>query len=60
MKPISVKEIVEATNGKLIAGRSEDTVTVITTDSRVIPENALFVPIVGERMDGHDFLTKAV
>ena len=60
MKPISVQEIVEATNGKLIAGRSEDTVTVITTDSRVIPENALFVPIVGERMDGHDFLMKAV
>ncbi|MBU8907114.1 UDP-N-acetylmuramoyl-tripeptide--D-alanyl-D-alanine ligase [Desertibacillus haloalkaliphilus] len=32
----------------------------VTIDSRVSLENGLFVPIVGERFDGHDFLEDAI
>ena len=56
MKDLTIKEIVEATAGTLVSGVLSDTVRVLSTDSRNIPENCLFVPIVGERMDGHDFL----
>lgn len=32
----------------------------IMTDSRTKQNNALFVPIVGERFDGHDFINEAI
>ena len=60
MKDLKISEILEYTEGTLVSGCPEDTVNTISTDSRVIPENCLFVPIVGERMDGHDFLGGAL
>lgn len=35
-------------------------VTEVSTDSRSIPAGALFVPLVGERFDGHDYLDAAL
>lgn len=32
----------------------------ITTDSRAVPPGSLFVPLVGERFDGHDYLDTAL
>ena len=32
----------------------------VTTDSRQIPPEALFLPIKGERFDAHDFIGKAI
>src|SRR5690606_22335605 len=32
----------------------------VTTDSRLQQSNALFVPIVGDLFDGHDFLEQAI
>ncbi|WP_059104702.1 UDP-N-acetylmuramoyl-tripeptide--D-alanyl-D-alanine ligase [Shouchella shacheensis] len=32
----------------------------VSTDTRTLAANALFVPLVGERFDGHTFLQKAV
>ena len=32
----------------------------VSTDSRTLPPGALFVPICGERYDGHDFIAAAV
>jgi len=34
--------------------------TAVSTDSRTMPEGALFVPIKGEKFDGHDFIPKAI
>lgn len=34
--------------------------TTVSTDSRSLTEGALFVPIRGERFDGHDFIPAAV
>ncbi|HEX7056039.1 MAG TPA: UDP-N-acetylmuramoyl-tripeptide--D-alanyl-D-alanine ligase [Bacilli bacterium] len=31
----------------------------VTTDSRSVAEGNLFVPIIGDRFDGHDFVTQA-
>lgn len=54
------KEICFAVNGELIeAGNSNNTViNAVSTDTRTVEEGALFVAIVGERFDAHDFAIK--
>jgi UDP-N-acetylmuramoyl-tripeptide--D-alanyl-D-alanine ligase len=34
--------------------------TAVSTDSRTLPEGALFVPIRGKNFDGHDFIPSAI
>lgn len=52
--------ILEAVNGKLLqAGNMETNVTSITIDSRDTAEGDLFIPLAGERTDGHRFIQDA-
>lgn len=54
---LTLKEIAESTGGIL---RGADTViNSISRDSRDIGENCLYVPLKGERFDGHDFIEMA-
>jgi len=53
-------EIVAATRGLLAQGRREDAFVGVSTDSRTCQAGELFVPLKGERHDGHDYLPKAV
>ena len=59
MTPCTVREICDAVGGTLLQS-SEVSVTRVSTDSRSIPEGALFVPLVGERFDGHTYIGKAL
>ncbi len=43
-------------NAVTLFGRAETTITGICTDSRHIKTGDLFIAIVGESMDGHDFI----
>ncbi len=52
---LKIDEIVKATKGKIIS-KSSDEVTKIVTDSRLTDEKSLFVPLLGENFDAHDFL----
>jgi UDP-N-acetylmuramoyl-tripeptide--D-alanyl-D-alanine ligase len=56
MQELRCEEIIEATNGELISGNINTIFAGISTDSRKIKSRDLFVPIVGERFDGHDFI----
>jgi UDP-N-acetylmuramoyl-tripeptide--D-alanyl-D-alanine ligase len=56
MQALWCEEIIKATNGELISGDVNINFTGISTDSRKIKSGDLFVPIVGERFDGHDFI----
>lgn len=51
-------EVASATGGRLVG----DDVTIVgaSSDSRSIEPGQLFVPIVGERVDGHDFIDPAM
>jgi UDP-N-acetylmuramoyl-tripeptide--D-alanyl-D-alanine ligase len=51
----TVKEIAEATGGK-VSGSMERRVSGVSTDSRTATPGQLFVPLRGERFDGHDYL----
>lgn len=41
--------------GGTVVGDETTQITGISTDSRSIPAGSLFIPIRGERFDGHDF-----
>jgi UDP-N-acetylmuramoyl-tripeptide--D-alanyl-D-alanine ligase len=53
----TIREIAEATGGKVI-GSFEREVSGVSTDSRTATAGQLFVPLKGERFDGHDYLAQ--
>lgn len=55
----TVAEIARATGGEII-GEAAGEVTGVSTDSRKIASGELFVPLRGERFDGHDFIGAVV
>ena len=62
MEPMTIRELLEAVNGRLL-GEFNDvnrTVSRVETDSRTIHEGSLFIPLVGERFDGHAYINAAL
>jgi len=49
-------ELVEAVHGELLWGSAEQVFVGVTTDSRKVAKNNLFIPLVGEKFDGHDYI----
>ncbi|WP_457574201.1 UDP-N-acetylmuramoyl-L-alanyl-D-glutamate--2,6-diaminopimelate ligase [Desulfolithobacter sp.] len=45
---------------EVLADRSSRNITAIVSDSRAAGPGSLFVALVGERVDGHDFISQAV
>lgn len=57
MKRLKLSEIAKACNGTLTKPECADIyINSITTDSRKACEDCLFIPLKGERVDGHDFI----
>lgn len=56
MKAIQIRDIVEAVSGTLAWGDEEVYVSHVSTDSRKVNKDTLFVPIIGERVDAHRFI----
>lgn len=53
-------EVIQATGGTLIRGSKDRIFNGISTDSREPAGEKLFIPLKGERFDGHDFLVAAI
>ena len=53
---LKIAEILQATQGNLIQGNPNTVITQVSTDSRTIKKGDLFVALVGEKFDGHNFL----
>jgi UDP-N-acetylmuramoyl-tripeptide--D-alanyl-D-alanine ligase len=51
----TIGEIAAATGGRII-GNPDKRVSGVSTDSRTVTPGRLFVPLRGERFDGHDYL----
>lgn len=51
---MSVQDVAEATGGRLVSGANR-VFSGLSIDSRTITDGELFVPLKGERFDGHDF-----
>lgn len=59
MKKITIKELVTACKGQQILGQPNATINEIVIDSRKANENSVYVAIIGENLDGHDFIQSA-
>ncbi len=56
MIPISITEVLAVTDGQLLHGDIRTGFTGYTTDSRTVQPGNLYIPIIGERYDGNDFI----
>lgn len=60
MKPVfGVEELGAAVSGE-IAGRRDAEVSGVSTDSRTVEAGELFIPLKGERFDGHQYIDGAL
>jgi len=59
MTPCTARELCAAAGGTLLQD-SGAPVTGVTTDSRAVQPGQLFIPLVGERFDGHAYISKAL
>ena len=60
MPIFTVKEILEATGGRLIRGEDSAVVQGVSIDTRTIRPSELFIAVPGPNFDGHDFIAQAV
>lgn len=60
MLSFCIKDVVCATGGELLCGDPQTVVTDVVTDSRLAGEGALFVPLIGERVDAHQFIPEVL
>ena len=60
MKTLSIREVVGAVQGKYSCSEFDILIKGVSTDSRTIREDELFVPLVGPNFDGHDFIREAL
>ena len=56
---ICIKDIVEATKGKLLCGDEKQQIDHLSIDSRSSQGNDLFIPIIGAKVDAHRFIDGA-
>lgn len=57
---LNIDEIVKATNGKLITGELSKIPKNYEIDSREVKNGDFFIPLVGNNVDGHDFIIDSV
>ncbi|MBI4855688.1 MAG: UDP-N-acetylmuramoyl-tripeptide--D-alanyl-D-alanine ligase [Acetobacterium woodii] len=59
MESISIDEILHITQGELLQGTRSQAITNVAIDSRKIENGYLYVPIIGESNNGHDYINQA-
>ncbi len=57
---LTIAEVLEATGGELLQGDPGARITAVSTDTRSLEPGALYVPLTGERFDGHAFMAEAL
>ena len=60
MESISIQQLMEAVGAQRLDQGGEITFSSVSTDSRKMEAGSLFIPLVGERFDGHDYIDKAL
>ena len=62
MEQVSLAQILQAVNGTLLGDFMDENTVVdsVTTDSRKVQPGSLFVPLTGERFDGHAYINMAL
>ncbi len=53
---LTIQEILEATQGKILQGNPQSLIHTISTDSRSFKAGEAFLCLIGEKFDGHQFI----
>ena len=56
---LTLKEIANAVGGEILSGAENLEISSVSIDSRNMLDNGLFIPLKGEKADGHDYIEKA-
>lgn len=59
MQKLTIDDILKATGGTLLSGSAETEINSVTTDSRKAGDGVLFIPLIGDKFDGHEFIAAA-
>ena len=59
MNSLTISELAIATKGKLVIGNESDTINDVVIDSRKADKDNVFVAVIGENLDGHQFMQSA-
>jgi len=59
MKPVAIEQICKWTIGEIVKHGNVDVIKHITIDSRKANVESLFIPLAGEKHDGHAFISDA-
>lgn len=59
MESLSIREIADAVGGSVVCGNEETLIRYVGTNSKEEATDSLFVPIIGEKVDGHNFIQDA-
>ena len=61
MEPIKLNDVIKACDGEFFGNASilDKYVNEISTNSNEIGDNCLFIPLVGEKFDAHNFIDGA-
>ncbi|NLO25126.1 MAG: UDP-N-acetylmuramoyl-tripeptide--D-alanyl-D-alanine ligase [Clostridiales bacterium] len=59
MIKLKISDITAAVKGRIVCGPEDGEVCKISLDTRTLEKGSLFIPLRGERFDGHDFLEQA-
>src|SRR6202171_6018741 len=57
---MSVREVLNATGGRLLSRSQDASLNAMFTDSRDVKPGGLFVALRGEQQDGHGFIAQAI
>lgn len=57
---LDVGEILLATNGEIVAGYKDSSISHVAIDSREVLLGSLFVALLGQSLDGHNFIEDAL
>lgn len=60
MAEFTVEEVCLATKGTLIVSTQPKGFTGVSTDTRTVQKGDLFIPLIGENFDGHEFIQQAI
>lgn len=60
MAEFTVDEICLATRGSIFGSIYEKQFSGVSTDTRTVKQGDVFIPLVGEKFDGHDFIDQAI
>lgn len=60
MKQFTATEISAAVSGELIQGQPQAVFHTVCTDTRQISAGDLFIALIGDKFDAHDFIDKAI